>query len=80
MGHCVKLFYQMSFTFDLNETDGDDIYFAYCFPYTFTRLTRFLKQLKSNPAVMKLIQDSSPLCSSLSGIDVPFLTITQPQE
>lgn len=69
-------FYQLSFTYDFNLMVQDDTYFAYSFPYTFTRLSNFLKELKSDPQVMKHTKDCTPLCSSLSGIDVPYLMVT----
>ena len=69
-------FYQLSFTYDFNLMVQDDTYFAYSFPYTFTRLSNFIKEIKSDPQVMDYTKDCTPLCSSLSGIDVPYLTIT----
>lgn len=69
-------FYQLSFTYDFNLMVQDETYFAYSFPYTFTRLSRFLKELKSDPEVMKHTKDCTPLCASLSGVDVPYLVVT----
>ena len=68
-------FFQLSFTYDFNLMVQDETYFAYSFPYTFTRLSRFLKELKSDPEV-KHTKDCTPLCASLSGVDVPYLTVT----
>jgi len=73
---CYPRFFQLSFVYDFNLMAQDETYFAYSFPYTFTRLTRFLKELKADPEVMKYAKDCTPLCSSLSGVDVPYLTIT----
>lgn len=69
-------FFQMSFTYDFSLMVQDETYFAYSFPYTFTRLSRFLKELKADPEVMKHTKDCTPLCASLSGVDVPYLTVT----
>lgn len=68
-------FFQMSFTHDFNIKGLDEVYFAYMYPYTFTRLTRFLKDLKSDQEVMKCLKDCL-LCPSLSGVDVPYLIVT----
>ena len=38
-----KYFHALSFTYTLGKQDRDTIYFAYCYPYTFSRLTQFLK-------------------------------------
>ena len=54
----------------------DETYFAYSFPYTFTRLSRFLKTIKSDTDRVDHIKDCTPLCQSLSGIDVPYLIVT----
>jgi hypothetical protein len=39
----VRYFNKLSFTYTLPKNDRDVIYFAYCFPYTFSKLTNFLK-------------------------------------
>lgn len=41
-------FYQLSFNYDFDDQQGEEIYFAYSFPYTFTRLSNFLKELKED--------------------------------
>jgi hypothetical protein len=63
----------MSFTYNFELMNHDETYFAYSFPYTFTRLARFLKTLKEDAPDIK---DCTPLCKSLSGIDVPYLIVT----
>ena len=65
-------FYQLSFTFSFDLMDTDENYFAYSFPYTFTRLTRFIKDLKEN----EYIKNCTPICKSLCGIDIPLLVVT----
>ena len=40
-------FYQLSFEHDFDRAEKDETYFAYHFPHTFTRVTRFLKKLKT---------------------------------
>ena len=66
----------MSFSYDFNYMEGDRVYFAHSFPYTFTKLTKYLEQLKMNPEVMSYTKDPGPICHSLSGIDIPYLIVT----
>lgn len=66
-------FSELSFTYTLPSKQQEQIYFAYCFPYTFSRLTAFLKQLSIDAA--DCVKETV-LCKSLSGLPVPLLTIT----
>jgi hypothetical protein len=68
-------FYQMSFEYDFNREGKDETFFAYHFPYTFTRLCRVMKQLKATCS-QSFFKDATPLCQSLSGIDVPHIVVT----
>jgi cytosolic carboxypeptidase protein 2/3 len=68
----VRYFYELSFTHTFTATE-DKVFFAYCFPYTFSKLQSFLKELTS-PKLDHLME--SVLCRSLSGVDVPMLTVT----
>lgn len=56
--------------------DIDETYFAYSFPYTFTRLSRLIKMLKEDKKSNSLLKDSTPLCKTLSGVEVPYLIVT----
>ena len=66
----------MSFTYDFNYMEGDQVYFAHSFPYTFSKLTKYIESLKSNPDLSTFLKDQGPICHSLSGIDIPFLMVT----
>ena len=33
----------------LNTDDNDNVYIAHCYPYTYTRLLKFIKGLESDP-------------------------------
>ncbi len=74
-----KLYYGLSFDYRF-EYPNDTVYFAYSVPYTFTQLTSFLDLLRAEhnsaapgpTAYMK----QSVLCRTLSGLDIPLLTIT----
>ena len=79
------IYYSMltfSFNFERNKDSGkqlkdntEKIYFAYCFPYTFTMLQNFLREVNLQQKDSDIFKESV-LCKSLSGVDVPFLTIT----
>lgn len=71
-----RVFYQLSFTYDYELIDGDEVYFAQSFPYSFTRLNNYIKELKSNRETMRHTKDSTPICHSLSGVDIPYLIVT----
>ena len=45
--------------------------FAYCIPYTYTRLWRLIDKIEKHPHYKY-----EKLCNSLSGVEVPLLTIT----
>lgn len=69
-------FYQLSFTHNFEAEDEDETYFAYSFPYTFTRLSSLLHELKQRKEIKSFYKDATPLCSSLSGVEVPYLIVT----
>ena len=54
-------------------SNDDKIYISYNYPYTFSMLHHLLKELAlSNES----FYGESVLCKSLSGVDVPMVTIT----
>jgi len=71
------IYYSMlSFTFDLTKVkDKEKIYFAYCFPYSFTMLQSFLREINLNYKETDIFKEGV-LCNSLSGVEVPLLTIS----
>jgi hypothetical protein len=48
------------------------VFFAYSLPYSFTRLIRLIDEIRDATDIFKV----DTLCKSLSGVDVPLLTIT----
>ena len=79
-----KKYYQLSFEYTFKQED-DVVYFAYAIPYTFSKLHNLLKdvmrthdeqlmklQIPGNPQFIR----ESKFCHSLSGLEVPILTIT----
>ncbi|XP_036007743.1 cytosolic carboxypeptidase 2 [Fundulus heteroclitus] len=55
--------------------DSDTCYLAHCYPYTYSRLQRYLKQISSNPAVASYC-NVLILCHSLAGNAVYVITVT----
>ena len=79
-----KKYYQLSFDYTFTRED-DVVYFAYAIPYTFSKLHNLLKDVmrahdeesirtpvSANPQYIR----ESKFCHSLSGLEVPMLTIT----
>lgn len=67
-----KKYSELCFTYNF-EFKNDTVYFAYCVPYTFSRMQTHLKTLK---ATKQSILKEDRLCYSLSGLPVPILTVT----
>ena len=61
----------MSFSYDFS-IPNDTVYFAYCIPYTYSRLLRFLNKLENNKKM--------PVMKSLSGLGIPVLEVTDENE
>jgi cytosolic carboxypeptidase protein 2/3 len=55
----------LSFTLKL-EHDNDTVYIAHCYPYTYTRLLKFLKGLENDPIKKHRFQRKF-LCLTESG-------------
>ena len=70
----VRYYFNLSFEFTL-EHEEDKIYFAFCYPYTFSKQINFLKNLQNECKTKDCLKQAS-LCKDLSGIEVPLLTIT----
>lgn len=65
----------MSFEHNFDRNEKDETYFCYHLPYTFTRLTRFIRDIKASTNE-SILRDATPFCQSLSGMDVPYLMVT----
>jgi hypothetical protein len=68
-----RSYWQMSFTYAFQHED-DEVYFAYAIPYTFSRLVHLLKEFKRT--VSERVLKLGYLCKSLSGVDVPLISIS----
>ncbi len=71
---CVRYHYNLRFQITLDKP-SDKIYFAYCYPYTVSKLTNFLKGLHVDCKERGCLKQSA-LCKDLSGFEVPLLTVT----
>lgn len=75
-----RYFACMSFTYVLprfkaSHQSGEKILFSFCFPYTYSKLLHFLQGLHVDCQPRDCLKETV-LCKSLSGINVPLLTIT----
>ena len=67
-------YYTLTFCVNFNY-DYDTVYFAHCYPYTYTDLTSYLRKLTSDPKKKSKIR-SSVLCQTVAGNDCEMVTIT----
>ena len=65
----------MSFSYKFLH-DDDTVFFAYCFPYTYTDLMHDIYEIESDPA-RRAICTRKTLCKTLAGNDCEVLTITE---
>lgn len=70
-----KSYYTLTFTYTF-EYASDTVYFAHCYPYTYTELLSDIEQYKTLPDIVRV----NDLCMSLAGNPLPLLTITQDVE
>ena len=67
-------YYTLTFSATFKH-DGDTIYFAHCYPYTYTDLCRYLNQLEADPKKKNRMR-RRPLCQTLAGNNCDMLIIT----
>lgn len=78
-------YYTLSFVYEfqypvINEAPGNDsgnlvVYFAHCYPYTYTKLQRFLLSLQRDPDRSAHVKRRI-LCKTIAGNNCDLLTIT----
>ncbi|KAF8570609.1 hypothetical protein P879_01686 [Paragonimus westermani] len=71
-----EIYYSLTWTFEFPYSQ-DVVYFACCYPYTYSQLRDYLNNLERNPKVRRFCQQQV-LCETLAGNKVPILTITEP--
>ncbi|KAA3674435.1 uncharacterized protein DEA37_0003759, partial [Paragonimus westermani] len=70
------IYYSLTWTFEFPYSQ-DVVYFACCYPYTYSQLRDYLNSLERNPKIRQFCQQQV-LCETLAGNKVPILTITEP--
>ncbi|KAJ3082693.1 Cytosolic carboxypeptidase 2 [Rhizoclosmatium hyalinum] len=68
--------YTLSFTFKAIH-QSDTVYFAHCYPYSYTTLQTDLQSMKTDPLRAPLFRHSI-LAKSVAGNNIDLLTITKP--
>lgn len=58
-----------------NLDDNDTVYIAHCYPYTYTRLQNFLKELEVDPKRKHLVQRKT-LCQTVAGNNCDYVIIS----
>ncbi|XP_018645398.1 Mername-AA213 putative peptidase (M14 family) [Schistosoma mansoni] len=58
---------------------NDTVYFAACYPYTYTQLQEYLNKLTLNSSIKRICHQTT-LCYTLASNSVPLLTITEPDD
>ncbi|KAL4487062.1 hypothetical protein ABPG72_001514 [Tetrahymena utriculariae] len=75
-----KSYYTLQFSYKF-ENSNDTVYFAHCYPYTYTDLNNYLNRLlSSNPQEMSKICQRKKLCLTLAKNKCDVLTITAPKQ
>lgn len=69
-----RYYYTFTFTHTF-EYDEDQVYFAHCFPYTYSDLQDDLTKIEKDPYTQNFFYRNT-LCRSLAGNKVEFLTVT----
>lgn len=70
--------YTLTFTLEFPH-EGDTVYLAYSYPYTYTDLQDYLLELSKHP-VKSTYTTLRLLCRTLAGNNLYYVTITAPQE
>lgn len=69
-----KSYYTLTFTHEF-EFENDLVYFAYCYPYTYTELKNYLLGIERDPEKNKFCVIRT-LCTTLAGNKCDYVTIT----
>lgn len=69
-----KFFYTLSFSYTFDQA-YDTVFFAYCYPYTYTDLKKYLKGLEENLYIQKYLKIEN-LSRTIAGNECFCITIT----
>ncbi|VDP77548.1 unnamed protein product [Echinostoma caproni] len=75
--HASGTWYSLTWTFQFPH-DDDVVYFASCYPYTYSQLQDYLTAVRLDPYRNRVCQQTQ-LCTTMAGNPVPLLTITEPE-
>lgn len=67
-------YYTLSFSYTFKYTN-DTVFFAQCYPYTYSDLQLYIQKLLSDPQKSKLVKHTT-LCQTIAKNDCDLLTIT----
>lgn len=68
--------FYFTLTFDVTlPYDSDTVYFAHCYPYTYTDLNNYLNRITADPRKRGRVR-RKVLCQSIAGNNIELLTIT----
>ena len=70
-----KSFYTLTFSYTFSH-DNDSVFFAYCYPYTYSDLQNEILAIETDPS-RRAICSRKVLCKTLAGNDCEILTITE---
>ena len=74
---CHRPFYSLTFSFIFENSPEDKCYFAHCYPYTYTMLQKYLKDIADDSNKSKICKQRI-LCKTLGGNIAYVLTVTNP--
>lgn len=69
-----RFYYTFTFTHEF-ASDEDQVYFAHCFPYTYSDLADDLSRIEKDPYTSNFFLRNT-LCRTLAGNKCDYLTIT----
>ncbi|KAK4886670.1 hypothetical protein RN001_002941 [Aquatica leii] len=69
--------YTLTFTLEF-PYEGDTVYLAYCYPYTYSDLKAYLCELCNHP-IRSTYATIRQLCKTIAGNDLYYVTITSPR-
>mmetsp|Transcript_23064 Transcript_23064/g.22456 ORF Transcript_23064/g.22456 Transcript_23064/m.22456 type:complete len:243 (+) Transcript_23064:235-963(+) len=69
-----KSFFTLTFTYEFHHS-GDSVFFAYCYPYTYSDLMEDLIQIELDPLRNSYLSRKT-LCKTLAGVNCDYLTVT----
>ncbi len=70
-----RFYYTHSFTHVFEGDDGDTLYFAHCFPYTYSDLQDDLSRIEKDAYTQNFFYRNA-LCRTLAGNKCEYITIT----